>query len=1226
MDTPSNYIPIDLRHSMANHNQALPEHLQGAGMVADVSGFTLLTEALAEGLGPRRGAEELTVHLNHVYDALIAQLHRFGGSVISFSGDAITCWLNGDDGRRAIAAALAMQTAMQNFANVGTASGKVVSFALKVAVATGSVRRFSVGDPNYCRIDTMAGTIMDRLTIAEHQAVRGDVIVDEVTAIHLGDALTIAEWRTEDATQQRFAVIKSMALDVPPTPWADLPDDALSDEIKSAWLLPQVYERLRQGLGEFLAELRPAYALFLRFTGIDYDGDPEAPNKLDMFVRGVQHILARLDGSMLQLTIGDKGSYFYVAFGAPVAHEDDAIRTATTALELQTLAVGLPFLDPVQIGIASGRMRVGAYGSTNRRSYGVLGDAVNLSARLMSAAKPGQILVSDVAKAAIGDRFVWERLPNLQVKGKREPVTLFRMMGLKKADATGLLEPHYQLPMVGRLHEFAVIRSRLTAVFQSRGHVIGITGEAGMGKSRFAAEAIRIARDQGLIVLGGECESYGNTTSYLVWRGIWRGFFDLDQAFPLKAQITSLEAQLQQLDPALLSRLPLLGAVLNLAIPENDLTLSLDAKVRKSSLEDMLTRCLQERAKTKPLLLVLEDCQWLDELSRHLVGAIGKMTANLPILMILVYRPPDQVHQQVMPVTQLSHFTEIVLAEFSADETRRLVELKLAYFWGEDAAVPQVLLDRVATQAAGNPFYIEELLNYLQDLGVDVWETAVLQKIDLPSSIYALVLSRIDQLTEGQQLTIKVASVIGRLFRADMLWGVFPELPLEKVQQNLDVLSYLELTSLETPEPELTYLFKHIITQQVAYGSLLYSTRAFLHEQIGHFIERNDADNLEQHINLLAFHFEHSENEAKKREYLLKAGEAAQKDYANSAAISYFEKCLPLLTDRALVDIRLKLGKIFELTGAWDKVENQYNVAISLANKLADQEAIAWCQTSLGELWRKRNEYETAAKWFASAQETFEAMGNSAGEGQVLHFKGTLAAQQGNYAVANLHYNESLGLRKKLNDRENEANLLSNLGVVARYLGNQEAGRQYYEKSLAIREEIGDRWGVAVSLNNLGNMAIDSGDTVYARQQLDRALVIWQEIGERWNTTNTLHNLANVARDEGDTQQAMQLYAESVTGWRTLDDNWGLAYWLEDMGLFYLSQSVPERAIALMSAAAALRERIGAPRPPAYQTKLDGAMAFTINSLDESAQLAAIAWGESMSLEEVIVLSQGNRV
>ena len=1224
MDTPTNYIPIDVRHALAE-NRTLAEHLQGAALFADISGFTPLTEALAKELGPMRGGEELTVHLNRVYNALIAELHRYGGSVISFSGDAITCWLDGDDGSRATTTALAMQAAMAAFAEVVTASGKVVSLGLKTAVATGPVRRFTVGDPEYTLINTMAGRILDRLAAAENQAEKGDVILDEDTAVSLQDDISIAEWRSDKKTGQRFAVVTNITKTVAESPWPSLPDNALDEETKSAWLLPPVYDRLHSGKGEFLSELRPAYALFLRFEGIDYDDDPEAPKKLDTFIREVEHILADLEASLLQLTIGDKGSYLYAAFGTPITHEDDAIRGANAALALQELAARLPYLHPVQIGLTTGRMRTGAYGSVMRRTYGALGDAVNLSARLMSAAKPGQIFVSDAVVKATGNRFNWETLPDMKVKGKTELISLSRLIGVKQDRLARMLEPQYQLPMVGRQAEKAMFAKKLKAITKDRGQIIGITGEAGLGKSRLTTEFIQMARQSGLTILGGECESYGTTTSYLVWRGIWRGFFNLDASSSIEEQTASLEEQLTQLDPSLLPRLPLLGALLNLDIPENDLTQSLDAKVRKTSLEELLMRCLRARVRTTPMLIVLEDCHWLDDLSQELLKSIGEKIAHLPIILLLVYRPQDALQGKPLPVMALPHFVEIELAEFSTGETRQLVALKLGQFFGPETAVPESLLTRITTHAAGNPFYIEEMLNYLHDLGVDIHETAVLDKLELPTSITALVLSRIDQLNETQQLTIKVASVIGRLFPASMLWGVYPELPLNTMLDNLELLNNLELTLLETPEPEFLYLFKHIITQQVAYDSLLYATRETLHEQIGFYIERTYKDNLQQHLNLLAYHFEHSRNEDKKREYLVKAGEDAQNDYANQTAIIYFTKALPLLSGTDQIDVLLKLGSARELTGDWDGAGEAYETAVSIATDLNEHRWLAWGQTSLGELLRKRNEYETSADWFEQARANFTTLNDEDGIRQVLHYAGTLAFNRGDYKVADQYYSESLALCRQLEDRQNEASLLSNLGIVAREFGDLEGARRYYEESLRIREDIGNQWGVAVSLNNLGNLAINTGDTTYARLQLERALIIWREIGEQWATTNTLHNLANVARDEDDTAQAMTLYTESVTGWRTLDDNWGLAYWLEDMALFYLANAAPERVIKLMSAATALREKIGAPRPPAYQTKLDETIRPAVTSLEEKIINDATAWGTSTPIDEVITLALKNR-
>ena len=310
IETPSTYIPMDRRQALL-HGQSVPEYTRGAALFADVSGFTALTEALVDELGPQRGAEELTHHLNQVYDALIGELHRYGGSVLVFSGDAITCWLDGDVGLRATACALAMQAAMQQFQGVMIPSGATVSLAVKVAVATGSVRRVLVGDPAIQIMDAMAGSTLDRMVAAEHHANKGEVVLGPYALASVARHAHIAGYRRGTAPGARYGVVADLRREVPPRPWQPIPPEALPVDEVRAWLLPQIYQRLSSGQGEFMAELRPAVALFLRFSGMEYDVDREAGEKLDTFVSQVQRIFARYDGAVLQLTIGDKGNYLY---------------------------------------------------------------------------------------------------------------------------------------------------------------------------------------------------------------------------------------------------------------------------------------------------------------------------------------------------------------------------------------------------------------------------------------------------------------------------------------------------------------------------------------------------------------------------------------------------------------------------------------------------------------------------------------------------------------------------------------------------------------------------------------------------------------------------------------------------------------------------------------------------------------------------------------------------
>ncbi len=1215
METSAAYVPVDRRLAL-ERGTPLPERTVGAALFADLSGFTPLTEALAAELGPKRGAEEVTGYLNRIYDALVAELYRYGGSVIGFAGDGMTCWLDGDDGRRAVTAGLAMQAAMRQFAEVRTLSGLVISLSLKVGIAVGPARRFLVGDPDYVLVDTMAGDTLARMAAAEEHATRGEVVLDERDVVAIRDIVKVAEQRVDDVSGVGFVVVTGISVPVAATPWQEPATDGASETQWDEWLLPAVRRRLRVGEGEFLAELRPAVALFLRFSGIAYDEDDAAPQKLDRFIREAQHIFMRYDGSLIQLTIGDKGSYLYAAFGAPIAHEDDAVRAAAAALDLLAMSASLPYLEPVQIGVTQGRLRTGAYGSQVCRTYGALGDTVNLAARLMSAAPPGQILVSEVTRAATGDTFTWETMPSLRVKGKSEPVAVSRLIGRKTNQAVRLQEPRYHVPMVGRTEELAVVDEKLRLVCGGKGQVVGITAEAGMGKSRLAAEIIRRANDVGLVGLAGECQSFGTHTSYLVWQGVWRAFFGLDSSMPVEEQVAAAEAALVHLDPSLAPRLPLLGAVLNLPIPDNDLTASLDAKLRKSALEGLLVDALRARVTAGPLLIILEDCHWIDPLSMDLLGVVARAIADLPVLLLVLYRPPERDRTGALPFESLPYFTELALSAFSPEEAERLIDLKLRQFFGEDSVVPADVAAEITQRASGNPFYIEETLNYLRSLDIDPRDVERLREVDLPTSITSLILSRIDKLDEHQQIAIRVASVIGRLFPAAMLWGVSRELrDAATVRRALEMLSELELTPLDTPDPELTYLFKHVMTQQVAYESLPYGTRATLHGQIGGYIETTHGDSLDQYLDLLAFHFDRSTNTAKRREYLLRAGAAAHAAYANRSAIDYYSRALPLVDAEERPFVLFRLGEALDVVGEWQRAEKAYRETLEAAQQVGQSAMQARSEVALGELQRKQGNYAAAAEWYARSLETSHRSGDQAGIAKATISAGTLASQQGDYVTAMDLYEKSLAIRRQLNDQASSANALNNMGIVARAQGDYDKARHLHQEALAIRREIGDRRGMAFSLINLGNVALDMGAYDEADAYMEEALTLWRQIGDRSLIGNSLNNLGNLTRERGDVARARELYRESLAINRELGDKWAIAYLLEDIACLAAAQGHAEQAIRLAGAAATLREAIGAPLSAAERAKLDRSLALAREALGEGAA-ATLAAGRGLTLDE----------
>ena len=584
-DDPEAYIARDRRRALAAH-EPMPDRVTGAALFADISGFTPLTEALATELGPQRGPEELTAHIGRVFHAVIEELDRRSGDVIYFSGDAITCWLDGDDGTRAVAAAVAMQEAMGRVGRITTPAGTTVDLALKVAVAVGRARRFVVGDPQIQLIDVLAGALIDDLADAEHHAESGETVLDPSALAALGDRVVIDEERRDPTSGRAFAVVRGLRDDVPTVDVVEPP--RLDEGLVRPWLLPAVYERMGAGHGELLAELRPAYPLFLRFAGIDFDDDPDAVNALDAFVRSAQRIMSGYGGNLLQLTLGDKGAYLYGVFGSPIAHEDDAARAAAAALELRELVRTTRARD-IQIGMARGRLRSGTYGHAMRRTFVCLGDSVNLAARLMASAPAGGIYVDDRVRSDAGDAYIWQQLPDLEVKGKKGAIVAHALTGsLERASRR---KTRYELELVGRRAELDRLESALDRTVDGDGRIVGIAAEAGMGKSRLIAEFVRNARRRGLFVALGECQSFGTNASYHVWSEIWRRLLDVDEAEGPDLQRQRLEMTLAETDADLVARAPLLATVLGLEIPDTELTASFDAKLRKSSLEDCSPGC-----------------------------------------------------------------------------------------------------------------------------------------------------------------------------------------------------------------------------------------------------------------------------------------------------------------------------------------------------------------------------------------------------------------------------------------------------------------------------------------------------------------------------------------------------------------------------------------------------------------------------------------------------------
>lgn len=1179
MDILSAFIPRDRRAALAR-GVALPDRAWGTALFADISGFTTLTTTWAAALGPERGAEQITQMLNQVFEALIAAVHAQQGSVIGFSGDAITCWFDDDAGARAAWAARAMQAAMVPFRAPARPGGAPGGLALKVAVAQGPVRRFLVGDPAIQVMDALAGATLDRLAATERLAAPGEILLDAAAAAAIAAAGPQGAWRATPDGLARVFVLTGWAIPRPreagDPPSAEGPDVGRQAQ---QWVLPAVGARLAQGHGEFLAELRPAVALFLRFGGIDYDADRAAGTRLDIFIRGVQRVLARYDGALLQLTIGDKGSYLYAAFGAPLAHSDDAARAAAAALELRAPPPTGPTLPAIQIGLSSGLVWSGAYGGPDSRTYGVLGDSVNLAARLMQHAAPGGILATAAVRQAAGPRFQWADLPPVRVKGRLDPVEVAGLMGEQARPGRDLLEPIYQGPLMGRAAELAMLDDRRAAAQAGQGQVVGIIGEAGLGKSRLLAEAVRRARAAGWLAYGGAAQAYGTASPYLTWQTVWRALFGLDERRPLAAQITALAEALAASDPRLQERLPLLGPVVGLAIPDTPLTAALDPGLRKTSLYALLVDSLRALAQARPRVLVLEDCQWLDPLSHDLLEALGRAIRNMPVLLLLAYRPPEIERLQAPRVEGLPHFTAIRPPHLAPADAAALVAWRLAPSGGAAPAraLPSALVETLVERAGGNPFYLEELLAYLAARGIDPDDTAALGALDWPASLHSLLLARIDQLTEPQRTVLKVASIIGRRFAVAELWGVHADLPgPEVVRPALAVLDQVGLTPLDVEEPEPIYLFKHMVTQEVAYASLPPTLRARLHGQFAAWLEQGrpavPAVGQQALLALLAYHYSRSGNQAKQREYLRRAGDAAAAGYAYAVAEDYYTRLLTLEPAEAQAEVRLALAAAQEQTGAWASAGEHYRhvLAGAIPAPLEAQAALG-----LGGIYYHQDEYAQAETWLKRARTLFAGQGAQDGVIEALAALGRLYGVQGEYPQAREVLEEALALARASGAPAGLARVAGNLGRILWRQGTYEAARTLCEESLALCRARDDKPGMADALNNLAGLALDQGDLATARTRWEECLLRRREAGDKNGIAGALGNLGVLAYNQGDLATARALWEECLVLFQDLGARMFLGVVIGNLGLVAHAQGDYVTARRLYAESLGLRQAVG---------------------------------------------------
>ncbi len=715
-------------------------------------------------------------------------------------------------------------------------------------------------------------------------------------------------------------------------------------------------EKIRASSAKIEGERKPVTILFTDIVGSTSLAEKLDPEEWKEVVstahQRISQVVYKYEGTIAQLL----GDGVLVFFGAPITHEDDPIRAVHAALDIQQeiskYAGELKgYVDNFQlrVGLNTGTVVVGNVGSDLHMEYLAIGDAVNLASRLQSAAQPGKVLISENTARQVKAIFDLQSMGQLTLKGKAEPVTAFEVTNRKAVPERSRGFVDLSSPLVGRQFEVSGLTEVLDALLNGHGQIVTVLGEAGIGKSRLVAEVRQHSSDRPIQPhwLEGRALSYGQALSFwtitqLLYDDL--GLSDGDPEVKLRAALKRrLNTLFKENDVEVL---PYLAQLLGVSL-EGEVAARvrlLDGETLKRQTLLAISQFFQRLAEKQPTVVVFEDLHWADPSSLEALEILLEVTDRAPLMLVLLSRLERESGSwgiKVKAETDYSHrYTEILLKPLSPGEQNNLVDNLLTI-----AELPDATRRLILERTEGNPFYLEEIIRSLIDQGVimregDHWiATRDLATMSIPETLEGVLLARIDRLQEDLRRTLQMAAVIGKSFLYRLLEAIATA--EKQLDQQLAQLQRVDLVREKARQPELEYTFKHSLTQEAAYNSLLMEQRREFHLRVGEALENLFADRLEKYLGLLAYHFESAGDYGKAVSYLTQAGDQARLTDEHSEAIGYYLRAAKLLEaqqeEPRLAQVWLKLGLIYSANFQFEAAHQANERAFTLQRKMLTQ-------------------------------------------------------------------------------------------------------------------------------------------------------------------------------------------------------------------------------------------------------------------------------------------------
>jgi class 3 adenylate cyclase/tetratricopeptide (TPR) repeat protein len=835
------------------------------------------------------------------------------------------------------------------------------------------------------------------------------------------------------------------------------------------------------------------------------------------------------------------GDGIMAIFGAPVTHEDHAHRACYAALNIQQalqeftekLRVRYEIDFRMRIGLNTGQVVVGGIGDDLRMDYMALGDTTNIAFLLEQKAEPGQVLISEKVYSHVQGYFDCKAVGEEKLKNRTHKVTCYALRDVKKKRSRLEIEAEKDAltGFVNREKELSMINDLYGEVKNSKGQVLCIVGDAGRGKSRLIYEFKNQLDHEKVRYLESQCMAFGKNIPYAPIVEILKKNYKISTGDTAEKIEELLKTKFTQLDQRLMQSIPVLLKLLSPG-KVNDTSKDEDPERTKEMIFEAIRILILSGSQRQPLVIVVENLQWIDNTSEQLLAYIVESIANFPVFLILTHRLGYDY-----PFRASSYFRLISLRSLSENNSRDMIQALLP-----NHKLPAKFIRNLLEKAGGNPLYIEEMIKcllenqtiVLADKGYKL--VKAVKDIEIPETIQEIVLSRVDRLKEYSKMTIQAASVIGREFSLKLISRK------DEFQRRLDdcikELKTLELVSEKTFSPEVEYIFKNIMTKDVIYNSLLLKHRKELHKKIAQAFEGVYKDKIDDYLDMLAFHYLHSDEFEKAIFYLIKAGEKARAVYGNVEAIAYFEDAIRLMNDHPgswdeyQEKAHLGLAGLYDLVGRYNRSIEHYEFCIGIA-KTPDKKS--GFLRKIGMVYEKKGDLDKALDFYKQAMQKIDINENKLEAARIFMNIGWVHSRRADFDKALDFNNRALKIFQKQGSPRETAQVYNNLAVIQEFCGNWEEADTYNQESIRLVKQSGDQRKLASFYISAGLLNLKRGSLDEAEEYFNKSYALAEAIGNTLGMANASLNIGIVHTHNHHFEKALDSFNDSLAMFENID-------------------------------------------------------------------------------------------